>query len=215
MAKKYYAYFFSEENNSIVDNWEECKEIVRGSKARYKSFKNILEAKEWLKNGASYNFAKISEEKKENKLEDGVYFDAGTGRGFGVEVRITNRNKKSLLNELVDKKLKTFLEKKNWQINEFDNILLDKNKTNNYGELLGLYLALEYAHKNCQKKIFGDSKLVIDFWSLGYFQKNNIGEETISLIEKVLKKRNEFEKSGGEVNYISGDINPADIGFHK
>jgi hypothetical protein cdivTM_07446 len=27
--------------------------------------------------------------------------------------------------------------------------------------------------------------------------------------------RNEFEKRGGTVKKISGDVNPADLGFHK
>ena len=39
MAKqKYYAYFFDEKNNGIVDTWVECEKIVHGTKARYKSF---------------------------------------------------------------------------------------------------------------------------------------------------------------------------------
>ena len=39
MAKqKFYAYFFDEKNNGIVDTWTECEKIVQGTKARYKSF---------------------------------------------------------------------------------------------------------------------------------------------------------------------------------
>ncbi len=50
---------------------------------RYKSFKSQSEAQNWLDNGAKY------EDKNEIKanLPDGIYFDAGTGRGIGVEVR--------------------------------------------------------------------------------------------------------------------------------
>lgn len=218
MAKKMYAYFFDEENNGIIDNWESCKKIITGTKARYKSFKNRLDAETWLNSGANYDYNKKSEKNKEilnSKLENGIYFDAGTGRGLGVEVRITDKNKKSLLEKLIDSNFKKFLTKKNWKINEFKNILLDRKRTNNYGELLGLYLALECAKRTSQKKIFGDSKLVIDYWSLNHFKKDNIEDETILLIEKVSQKRKEFEKNGGEVKFVSGDINPADLGFHK
>lgn len=218
MAIKYYAYLLENKGTGIVNDWESCKKIVAGSKARYKSFKKIAEAEEWLRNGANYDYGKKNEKtnKKINiKLEEGIYFDAGTGRGKGVEVRLTDKNKNSILNDLLDDNLRKFISKKAWFINEFDNILLDKNRTNNYGELLGLYLALEYAKRNLKNKIYGDSKLVIDYWSLGRFKRENLEKETILLIEQVTKKRKEFEKSGGKVNYVSGDINPADLGFHK
>ncbi len=215
MAVKYYAYFLDKNKNGIVEDWDSCKKIITGTRARYKSFKNIEEAQRWLCDGANYDYGKKIEKIKNFKLEDGVYFDAGTGRGFGVEVRVTNKNKEGLIDYLLDEKVMNFLDKNSWKINEFGNILLDKGKTNNYGELLGLYFALEYARRNLESKIFGDSKLVIDYWSLGYYKKENIKKETTLLIEKVTHKRKEFEKVGGQVIYISGDLNPADLGFHK
>ena len=42
-----------------------------------------------------------------------------------------------------------------------------------------------------------------------------IKNDTIELIKKVTLMRNEFEKKGGIVKKISGDVNPADLGFHK
>ncbi len=167
MAKKYYVYFLDNKNNGITDTWDKCKNIVSGTNARYKSFKTLSEAETWLKSGANYEYGKKEREKERKekeflnyKLEDAVYFDSGTGRGEGVEVRITDENKKSLIETLLDEKFKNFLNKKSWIINEFNNILLDKKRTNNYGELLGLYLALEYAERNSKNKIYGDSKLV-------------------------------------------------------
>ena len=39
MAKqKYYAYFFNKEDNGIVNNWEECENIYKVTKAIYKSY---------------------------------------------------------------------------------------------------------------------------------------------------------------------------------
>lgn len=210
--KKVYAYFLIDTNESgITSTWDECKNIVSGNHARYKSFKNIDEAKMWLNSGAEYE-KKQKETKKKEKIEslvDGIYFDAGTGRGIGVEVRITDKDKISLIG------MTNFYHNLGYEINEFDNINLGKGKTNNFGELLGLYLAIDIANFLGEKYIFGDSNLVLEYWSKGRANFANLEEETCVLIKKVAKARQEFEKKGGKIEYISGDFNPADLGFHK
>ena len=98
MAKqKYYAYFFDNKNNGIVESWTECEKIVKGTKARYKSFIDKAVAQNWLNNGANYE-RKASTTPIITRLEKGIYFDSGTGRGIGVEVRITDENKVSFSN---------------------------------------------------------------------------------------------------------------------
>ena len=97
MAKKFYAYFLEKENISgIVETWDECKTLVNGKKARYKSFPTRKECETWL--GAGANYEKKAEIKKEiqENLPMGIYFDAGTGRGIGVETRITDEKGNSL-----------------------------------------------------------------------------------------------------------------------
>lgn len=55
MAKKFYAYFLENEKTfGIVDTWDECKNLVHGKKARYKSFPSEVECKKWLESGANY-----------------------------------------------------------------------------------------------------------------------------------------------------------------
>ena len=62
--QKFYAYFIINTNeNGILENWVECQKIVSGKKARYKSFKSLLEAQEWLNSGANY-------EKKEKRTSN-------------------------------------------------------------------------------------------------------------------------------------------------
>lgn len=198
---KFYAWFNTYNDRGIDKDWEACK---NRKALRYKSFKTEQEAKDWLLNGAKYDKPQI-------ELNEGVYFDSGTGRGRGItEVRVTDKDKNSLLKHLVNPKFIAFLENKGWKINEFDNIELDTNKSNNYGELLGLYLALEIARLLGYQNVYGDSKLVIYYWSKG--QYNNLPSETIKLIEQVSKNRKSF---GGNIRYINGDYNPADLGFHK
>lgn len=195
----FYAYILNDKKG-IVEDWESCKALVNGvSGAKFKKFKTLVEANAFINN--------------ENiELEDAIYFDAGTGRGRGVEVRITDKNKNSLIPVLKEnrKDIIDFFNKKGWNINEFSNIELGNNYTNNFGELLGCYVALIIANIRGENKIFGDSNLVIDYWSKEIC--NIEDKETLKLVEVVSKLRNNFN---GKIEHISGDINPADLGFHK
>lgn len=192
--KKYYAYSINGDNG-IVETWDECKEIVSGkNSAKYKSFESYDQAERWLQMGADYSL-------KTTASEEGIYFDAGTGAGKGVEISVTDKNGKSLLGEV----LKT---------NERGNYFIENNVTNNFGELLACKYALEIALKKECLKIFGDSKLIIEYWSKGYIKKE-LPEETRALAKEVKDLRYQFEKRGGEINHISGGSNPADLGFHK
>lgn len=216
MAKqKYYAYFFDEKNNGIVDTWSECEKIVHGTKARYKSFIDKSVAQEWLNSGASYEKNIGLNAPLNTSLEKGIYFDAGTGRGIGVEVRITDENKENILDKISPATLKKLLKDTAWFKNEFGNIQVETGKTNNFGELIGFYFALNCAKLLKYDVISGDSRLVIDYWSLGRFHESNLELDTINYINKVILLRKEFEKNKGTVKHISGDINPADLGFHK
>ena len=101
------------------------------------------------------------------------------------------------------------------KINEHGNYNVAPTRTNNFGELTGLFIALKIAAKYGKSIICGDSALVIDYWSKGRFNANNLEMDTIELIKKVSKLREEFERENGKIKKISGDVNPADLGFHK
>lgn len=213
--QKFYAYLMVETGeHGILENWDKCKALVAGKKSRYKSFSTKSEAEEWLKDGGKYDpnpkrqeELKIKKEKNniaQKNLQEGIYFDAGTGRGIGVEVRVTNLKGESYIEEYFPTR-----------VNEYGNINLGKDKTNNYGELVGIYCALEIAMKRGELKIFGDSNLVLYYWSQGRCSREQLPEETLKLIDLVKIRREEFEKNGGKVDYVSGDINPADLGFHR
>ena len=198
ISSKFYAYKLKNGSEGIVDSWNNCQAIVKGVGSRYKKFSNKEEAIEWLKSDCQTPTKKI-------ELEEGIYFDAGTGGKLGVEVRVTNENGISLLHLLMSEE----------QINKNGNYLAPEYATNNYGELIGCYIALKISMKQNCKKIFGDSKLVIDYWSLGHIKRTGIREETIKLAVKVSKLREQFYRSGGTISHISGDHNPADLGYHR
>lgn len=185
MKIKFYAY--SVDNvKGITTSWNECLSIVKGKKSRYRKFPSKELATLWLDN----NFI--------IPLQQGIYFDAGTGAGEGTEIRVTNSKGEVLLKKDL--------------LNVRNNISL-KGKTNNFGELKALDYAIDIAEERNMKKIFGDSRLVIDYWSKGMI-KRTLPKETVELALKVTKKRSVFEKKGGTIEHISGDINPADLGYH-
>ena len=215
-SPKYYAYVIPRTGiNGVTDNWDDCKKIVSGkSGARYKGFKIKKEAEYWLTHGADYGERSrtvISQTHSgrpsrtiKKGLVSGIYFDAGTGRGQGVEISVTDENGKNLLEKILPKKY----------INRHGKHLIGGNVTNNYGELLACKYALMLALREHIVHVFGDSNLVIAYWSKGHI-KNDIARDTIDLAFEVGKLRQKFESMGGKLAHISGDDNPADLGFHK
>ncbi|MDP3772107.1 MAG: RNase H1/viroplasmin domain-containing protein [bacterium] len=238
MPKKYYAYLLPNNGTrGITENWNECEKLVSGiASARFRGFPLRKDAETWLAAGAPY------EPKVKKKMPVGIYFDAGTGRGRGVEISVTDENGKNLLHEVLSpEKINRF--GKHWIFND--------DATNNYGELLACFYALELALQHIEKlpslrhaepqakhpdtltgflphgtptgarndkdylHISGDSKLVIDYWSKGLVREKLVAPETIELAKKTAYLRKQFEALGGTITRISGDDNPADLGFHR
>lgn len=209
-SKKFYAYLIpSTGDGGVAENWKECEEKVSGvDGARFKGFSRREDAEDWLMGGARYETHAKSKAKYISKaLEEGIYFDAGTGRGEGfVEANVTNEKGENLLHHVLSPK----------DVTKFGTYVVpDREMTNNFGELTAMKFALEIAKKNNIKKIFGDSKLVIEYWSKGIMKKDGLKEETRKLVYKVKAMRKKFEEQGGVVAHISGDRNPADLGFHR
>lgn len=202
----YYAYLIPDTDISgVTDNWDDCKKIVSGKTgARYRGFKTKKEADHWLEQGATYAASGERSRTTKKRLIKGIYFDAGTGRGQGVEISVTDEKSNNLLEMILPKKY----------INRHGKHLIGNHVTNNYGELLGCKYALELAIRENITHVFGDSKLVIMYWSKGHI-KNEVAGETIELAHVVAELRREFESKGGKLTRISGDDNPADLGFHR
>ncbi|OHA52739.1 MAG: hypothetical protein A3A97_01190 [Candidatus Terrybacteria bacterium RIFCSPLOWO2_01_FULL_40_23] len=200
--KKYYAYSIPETGNQgITESWLECEDLVSGKQdAKFRGFKTEKEALAWLSAGADYSNKRMID------LPPGIYFDSGTGRGNGVEISVTDEKEKKLLADILPPE----------HINRFGNHwIFGEDVTNNYGELYACKLALELALRNPNiKKVFGDSKLVIGSWTKGHV-RSGVSEKTRKLSFETKKLRDEFEKRGGKLERISGDDNPADLGFHK
>lgn len=96
------------------------------------------------------------------------------------------------------------------------------SQQNNGAELLaavaGLRIAIYLSTNGYQiNYVFSDSKLITDFWS------KRIKEETASkmdpvklkYVKELIELRVQYERLGGSLYKISGDSNPADLGFHN
>jgi ribonuclease HI len=186
----------------VTEDWKKCEKLVSGKTgARFKSFSSKVDAEKWVASGARYEPKKY----EYVTLQPGVYFDAGTGRGDGVEVSVTDEKGKNLLHKIIAK----------GELNKFGKQLIENTEaTNNYGELLALKYAIEIARAEGIKKIFGDSKLVIEFWSRWKIKRKEVAATTVELADEVSALRESFEDEGGMVERISGDHNSADLGFH-
>ena len=119
----------------LFDNWDDCSNFVKGkSGVKYKKFASEQEANAWIMENLS---VKTSFEEVAEKVYDPsiIYFDAGTGRGIGVEVRVTDSLGNSLINKIASNS--SFIDLCNrygFIVNDFGNVQLPKNFTNNYGE---------------------------------------------------------------------------------
>lgn len=209
---RYYAWLNANTGEfGIEATWSLCEAKTKGNKGmRFKSFGTEKAAQDWLDSGGEYE-KKAEKLKEEIKIElaelpaTTIFFDAGTGGPIkGVKVRVTDKLKNPLLQKIIKKE----------NLTADGNLLLPEGKTNNFGELLGLFFALELAIKNGVKTIAGDSKLVISHWSEGNFS-DKITEETKALIKDVVVLKTKFIQFGGQLVWISGAINPSDLGYHR
>ncbi|MBP7127202.1 ribonuclease H family protein [Myxococcota bacterium] len=197
------------EDSGLADTWAECRTRVQGrSGARYRGFASRDEARAWLAGGAAYESRERRKEALRQDLpEDAVYFDAGTGRGTGTEANVTDRAGTPLAH----------LEAPERVLTPFGTIRLSPGRTNNYGELMACYYALKVARRLGVKRVLGDSRLVLDFWSRGRLSASarQSDPDLARLADLTARERALFEESGGRLDHVPGDRNPADLGFHR
>ncbi len=206
-ARRFYAFDVGGERG-IVTSWPACESKVRGRRARYRGFATRSEAEAWLEAGARYEPRPQRLEGERSSLPaQAVFFDSGTGRGEGVEVNVTDRDGLPVLHLLVPKESLTLR----------GTAFMPKGATNNYGELMGCFYAIQVARALGVKLVCGDSALVLDYWSRGHVSREKRAEdpELARAAEAVAVERRAFESEGGRLQHVRGRVNPADLGFHR
>ncbi len=242
--KRFYAWRVGE-REGVTTSWPECDAIVRGKNARYKGFATREEAEAWLRAGARYGpwddgetspwldrvearkaargpgsgaparrqGSRRSAARPETPglrgplPHDAIYFDSGTGRGNGVEVNVTTWDRKPLAHLVAPE----------GRITRYGTVQLSPGRTNNYGELLACLLAIRVARRMGAPLVCGDSRVVLDHWSRGHVRNDLVENDPdfARLVQMVASERAAFEAAGGAFRHVSGDRNPADLGFHS
>lgn len=96
---------------------------------------------------------------------------------------------------------------------ENDYIILKEDRSNNFGELYALFLALTFCkHHTYVKRIYTDSWIVAHFWIFGHH--NTLPLSTKHVILKTINLFNDFIKRKGKIILIKSQDNLADLGFH-
>ncbi|MBI5489846.1 MAG: viroplasmin family protein [Deltaproteobacteria bacterium] len=205
---KWYAWVVGDERG-VCSTWPECERIVRGRRARYRGFDDRQAAERWLTEGAPQRDQSRDKREALDALpERAVFFDSGTGPGRGVEVNVTDREGVPVAHLAVPEE---------GELSPQGTVLLGRKRTNNYGELYGCLLALRVAERLGARHIFGDSRLVLDFWSHGHVtaEKRASDPALAALAALVRAARAAFEREGGSLAHVPGGINPADLGHHR
>ena len=201
--------FRTDQDEGVVESWAECERRTRGRSARYRRFSDRASARAWLAAGARYQDRASDKASAVRQMPaDSVFFDAGTGRGRGTEVKVVDRDGVPLLH---------LTDPPEGELTAEGTLLLGRGRTNNYGELLGCLLGLRAAAALGAKHLFGDSRLVLDYWSLGKVTKEKRDSDPAAyrLALETAAARRRFEAAGGVLGHVPGGVNPADLGFHK
>jgi ribonuclease HI len=206
---KWYAWAIDGERG-VCGTWPECERIVRGRRAaRFRSFADRADAERWLAEGApARDRARDKREALDALPENAVFFDSGTGPGRGVEVNVTDRDGVPMAHLAAPAE---------GELTAQGTVVLGRKRTNNYGELYGCLLALRAAERLGSRHVFGDSRLVLEFWSRGYVTAARRASDPAlrELSVLVREARAAFERKGGVLAHVPGGTNPADLGHHR
>jgi len=206
-ASRFYAWA-CEGEQGVETSWPACEVRVHGRAARYRGFATRDEALAWLAAGATYESRGPRKAAQRAALpDDAIFFDAGTGRGQGTEVNVTDRDGVPLVH----------LANPKYPVTEFGTVRLPAGKTNNFGELLGCLYALRIARARGCRTVCGDSDLVLSWWSRDRISadKRATDPELVLLAGCTARERRAFESEGGRLVHVPGAAHPADLGFHR
>ncbi len=199
----------TEDREGIASSWDECERMVMGRSARCRAFPDREAASRWLAAGAPYEDREAARKEALRACPaDSLFFDSGTGPGRGVEIRVTTMEGAPVIH---------LGKPAEGRLTEEGNLLLGRGRTNNYGELMACLLALRAAGAMGSLHVYGDSKLVLDYWSLGRVSRSKREDDPdlARLAGETASERRRFEAAGGILGHVSGGANPADLGFHR
>lgn len=235
---KYYA-VRKGKNTGIFTTWDECNSNVTGfSGAEYKSFKTLNDAEIYMsvckecKEKPVQQLQQLQQFQPSTKKElqelpvNSFFVDGGCnsnteGNAWGSVVFSNGSdllcNYLPLLTDMRVEYKQLASECRYVIIVSFTDVT---SQQNNGAELLAMIAGLRianYCYENNHPitHIFSDSQLIINYWSKQLKSNSNLSELKQQYILECINLRKKYESYGGTLVKISGDINKADLGWHK
>ena len=219
---KYYA-VRKGKKEGIFETWSECSSYVAGFRgAKFKSFYSLNDAEKYMSNERLSNEKIILSPDNCNFYSNVqcLFVDGGHNKHTG-NVALASVVDDNYVDKVEEFKL-LFNDMKLVTVNlpvgirtlavaDFSDV---KKQQNNGAELLAMIMGLRIAlHTNSYNIIYSDSQLMIDYWSKGRVKYNPIMDSSkINYIKELKQLRDRFN---GKIIKISGDVNKADLGYHK
>lgn len=165
-------------------------------------------------------------EKEKPEYPAGLYVDGGHNRQTGdvAWATVTDEKGNDMLEPFADLFTDLELLPKQLLPNGERRVLVAnftdvQKQQNNGAELIamvaGLRIAIHGQHP--ATRIYSDSMVIETYWSRGLVRqstRDSMDPAKLALIEQCVELRKLFEEAGGEIVKISGDANPADLGYH-
>jgi len=202
----------------VYKTWTECKEQTDGfSGASFKKFST--------REDADISFSGQVAESVPEKREDEfcIYVDGAHNKVTRDEAwgSVVDQNGKDLIEPYKHLLDDMVLTTKNLPVGTRTLIIAKFNDVStqqiNGAELLSLIAGIRIAKEIKCLTVCSDSKLMTDYWSKRLKPESKLKMDPLksNWVEYLIKIRQNFEKIGGKIEKISGDDNPADLGFHK
>jgi len=130
---------------------------------------------------------------------------------LGEDLLVSNMN---YIDDLKFKEVELPIGKRICIIVNFNDCFQQNNSAELMSAIVGLRIAINSNNKI--KYICSDSKLIVDFWSkyLKLETMEKMPLEKSNYVKMLIHLTKTFENIGGKLIKISGDNNPADLGFH-
>jgi ribonuclease HI len=214
----------------VYKTWLECKQQTNGfSGASFKKFSTREDADKSFSSFNSFNsfgsqvLESSSEKRKDEFCEFCIYVDGAHNKRTRDEAwgSVVDQNGndlveryKHLLDDMVLTTKSLPVGTRTLIIAKFDDV---STQQINGAELLSLIAGIRIAQEIKCLMVCSDSKLMTDYWSKRLKPETKLKMDPLksNWVEYLIKIRQNFEKIGGKIEKISGDDNPADLGFHK
>lgn len=217
----------------VYTNWLDCKKQIDKFKGPvYKKFSEYEDAVNFVHSGVMSYYEKKHAKSAlvikdlEYDKEKTIYVDGGFNKhtkpyGFGCVVNSEGvdliENNLHLLTDMQTKRVDLPVGSRTVILAYFKEVQHQNNAAELLAMVAGLRIAIYYLEGGKYvKNIASDSNLIVLYWSKKIKAETEESSDPIKVkyIKELIELRKRFESMQGNIIKISGDDNPADLGYH-